>query len=299
MGKVVFTKNNDAIIGCGSSLAYTALSNWSHQYMSDHNIEINYQPNGSGAAIKEIKNGTVDFVASEEKMDDNELKSLNLIQFPIMVCGIIPVFNLPPNNELNLTPRLLSMIFMGKIKRWDDSRIIELNPNLILPENKFILVVHRVDGSGSTFVFTKFLSREDSEWKDNIGANFSVRWKTGIGVKGNQGIAAYMGQAGTIGYVDFSTFENTKYLRPINLVIHDQIIKPNRNNIIKAFVSSYDVDNVTIGWPMITVTYIICKRDRNEIINFFKKCTTNPLYIDMASEFGYLPIEVNLERGSQ
>ncbi len=196
----------EQITGAGSTFVYPVLSKWSAEYSKSNNLEVNYQSIGSGGGIAQIKAGTVDFGASDAPMSASDLKAAGLAQFPIVIGGIVPVVNLPgiEAGQMRLTGPVLADIFLGKIKRWDDPALAQLNPGAKLP-NMAITVVHRSDGSGTTFNFANYLSKVSPEWKSKVGVGTSIAWPAGVGGKGNEGVAAYVERIkGAIGYVEYA-----------------------------------------------------------------------------------------------
>ena len=192
--------------GAGASFVYPILSKWSADYAKTSNKKVNYQSIGSGGGIAQIKAGTVDFGSSDAPLKPEELAKFGLAQFPSVIGGVVPVVNVPgvQAGAMKLDGELLADIFLGKIKKWDDPRIVALNGGVKLPSKK-ITVVHRSDGSGTTFNFVNYLSKVSPEWKGEVGEGTSVKWPTGIGGKGNEGVAAYVKQiGGGIGYVEMS-----------------------------------------------------------------------------------------------
>src|SRR6185503_8443425 len=188
----------------GSTFVYPILSKWSTTYNAKTGSKINYQSIGSGGGIAQIKAGTVTFGASDKPLSPEELKESGLAQFPIVIGGVVPVVNLEAAKagEMRFTGPVLADIYLGKISKWNDAAITALNPKMNLPDQK-ITVVHRSDGSGTTFNWVNYLSKVSEEWKSKIGEGTSVNWPTGIGGKGNEGVAAYVNQIkGSIGYVE-------------------------------------------------------------------------------------------------
>ncbi len=194
------------VTGAGSSFVYPVLSKWSAAYAAKSGDRINYQSIGSGGGIAQIKAGTVDFGATDKPLTGAELSQHGLGQFPVVIGGIVPVFNVEgvKPGSLTLDGKTLAGIFLGTVKRWNDPAITTLNPGLNLPDAK-IVVVHRSDGSGTTFNFTNYLTKASTTWKDKVGYGTAVKWPTGIGGKGNEGVAAYVGQfRNAIGYVEYA-----------------------------------------------------------------------------------------------
>jgi phosphate transport system substrate-binding protein len=179
------------ISGAGSTFVYPVLAKWAEAYKAGRGVSVNYQSIGSGGGIKQIESKTVDFGASDAPMPPAELDKFGLIQFPIVIGGDVPVVNLPgiEPGALKLTGPIIADIFLGKITNWNDKAIADINPNLKLPDQA-IAVVHRSDGSGTTYIWVDYLAKVSQEWKDKVGVNTAVDWPTGLGGKGNEGVAA-------------------------------------------------------------------------------------------------------------
>jgi phosphate transport system substrate-binding protein len=194
------------ITGAGASFIFPVMSRWSADYNQATGVRVNYQSIGSGGGIAQIKGGTVDFGSSDAPLPPEELAAAGLRQFPSAIGGVVPVINVPglTPGQLRLTGAVLADIFLGKLTQWNDPAIVALNPGVALPEAR-ITVVHRTDGSGTTFNFVNYLSKVSPEWKQKVGEGTTVRWPTGVGGKGNEGVAAYVKQIkGGIGYVELS-----------------------------------------------------------------------------------------------
>ena len=194
------------ITGAGSTFVYPVLAKWSDAYSQQNHVQINYQSIGSGGGIAQIKAGTVTFGATDKPLDPAELASAGLAQFPSVVGGIVPVVNLRgmKPGELHFTGKLLADIYLGVVKKWNDPAIAAANPGVKLP-SLGINVVHRSDGSGTTFNFAHYLSQVNPAWKSKVGEGTSVSWPTGVGGKGNEGVAAYVDRIkGAIGYVEYA-----------------------------------------------------------------------------------------------
>lgn len=192
--------------GAGATFPNPIYSKWFSDYHKQHpDIAINYQSIGSGGGIQQLKAGTVDFGASDMPLKPEQLKELRgpIIQFPTVLGSVVPAYNLPElQQEIKFTPEALAEIYLGKITKWNDKLLAEANPGLNLPA-KDIIVCHRSDGSGTTFVWTDYLSKVSSEWKAKVGSNTSVNWPVGLGGKGNEGVAGLVRQQpGAIGYVE-------------------------------------------------------------------------------------------------
>ena len=212
LAAVAFAATAQEITGAGATFPAPLYSKWASEYNRATNIKINYQSVGSGAGIKQIEAKTVVFGASDMPLTDDKLKELGLFQFPTVIGGVVPVINVKgiEPGQLKLTGTLLADIFLGKIIKWDDAAIRALNPSLTLPDQA-ITVVRRADGSGTTFIWTNYLSKVSKEFKDTIGEGTAVNWKVGAGGKGNEGVAAMVKQLpGTLGYVEFAYVKQNK-----------------------------------------------------------------------------------------
>ena len=208
------------ITGAGSTFVYPIVAKWAGIYKGISGNGVNYQSIGSGGGIAQIKAKTVTFGASDKPLTSKDLAAAGLTQFPIVVGGIVPVVNIPgiKAGQLVLDGPTLAAIFQGKVARWDDAAIKKLNPGLNLP-GRAIAVVHRSDGSGTTFQFASYLSRVSADWKANIGADTAIDWPTGLGAKGNEGVAGNVAQLpGSIGYVEyaFAKQNHLAYTRMVN-----------------------------------------------------------------------------------
>lgn len=203
------------ISGAGASFIFPLVSKWSADYNAATGAKVNYQSIGSGGGIAQIKAGTVDFGSSDKPLSSDELTAARLAQFPSAIGGVVPVVNLQglAPGQLRLTGSTLADIYLGKITTWNDPAIVALNSGVPLPAEK-ITLVHRSDGSGTTFNFTNYLSKVSNDWKDRIGEGTSVQWPAGVGGKGNEGVASYVKQIkGAIGYVElaYATQNNMPY----------------------------------------------------------------------------------------
>jgi phosphate transport system substrate-binding protein len=192
--------------GAGATFPYPIYSKWFSEFSAQHSgVEINYQSIGSGGGIRQVTAGTVDFGASDVPMTDAQLKDskVKIVSIPAVLGAVVPIYNLPGvNTELKFSPDVLADIYLGKITSWNDGRIAKDNPGVKLPAAK-INVVHRSEGSGTTFIFTDYLSKVSPEWKSSVGSNSAVPWPIGIGAKGNEAVAGMVRQLpGTIGYVE-------------------------------------------------------------------------------------------------
>ena len=194
------------VTGAGASFIYPVMSKWSSDYKGATGKQVNYQSIGSGGGIAQIKAATVDFGSSDAPLKPEELAKYGLAQFPSVIGGVVPIINVAgiAPGALRLDGATLADIFLGRIGKWNDPAIAALNPGLALPDQK-ITVVHRSDGSGTTFNFVNYLSKVSPQWRQQVGEGTSVQWPAGIGGKGNEGVAAYVKQIkGGIGYVELS-----------------------------------------------------------------------------------------------
>ncbi|HEV2399224.1 MAG TPA: phosphate ABC transporter substrate-binding protein PstS [Candidatus Sulfotelmatobacter sp.] len=192
--------------GAGATFPYPIYSKWFSEYGKTHGgVEINYQSIGSGGGIRQVTAGTVDFGASDMPMTDKQLQDakFKVLNIPTVLGADVPAYNIPGvTGELKFTPEALSGIFLGRISKWNDKAITSVNPGINLPDSN-IIVVHRSDGSGTTFIWTDYLSKVSPEWKSQVGSDTSVKWPVGLGGKGNEGVAGMIRQMpGSIGYVE-------------------------------------------------------------------------------------------------
>jgi phosphate transport system substrate-binding protein len=194
------------INGAGATFPYPIYSKWFSEYsQANPNVKINYQAIGSGGGIRQVSEGTVDFGASDGPMNDDQIKSAKVktIHIPTVLGAVVPIYNIPGvNKDLNFTGDVIADIYLGKITKWNDPRIVKDNPGVNLPANP-ILPVYRSDGSGTTYIFTDYLSKVSSDWASKVGKNTSVKWPTGIGQKGSEGVAGMVRQSpNSFGYVE-------------------------------------------------------------------------------------------------
>ena len=230
------------ITGAGSSFVYPVISKWSASYAEKTGNRVNYQSIGSGGGIAQIKAGTVDFGASDMPLDEATLAKFGLGQFPDVIGGIVPAFNVQgvAPGKLVLDGTALADIFLGKVTSWNDPAIQKLNPGLKLPSSK-ITVVHRSDGSGTTFNFTNYLSKVSPEWKSKVGEGTAVNWPAGIGGKGNEGVSAYIKQIpNSIGYVE--------YAYALQNHIGYALMKNAAGKVVKPMTASFQAAAATADW---------------------------------------------------
>ncbi len=200
------------IVGAGASFPAPLYAKWAADFHKETGTKVNYQSVGSGAGLKQIEAKTVDFGASDMPLKDEELKAKGLVQFPMVIGGVVPVVSIQgvAPGQLKLTGQVLGDIYLGKITMWNDAAIKALNPQLALPANP-ISVVRRADGSGTSFIFTNYLSKMNKEWKDKVGEGTAVNWPVGAGGKGNEGVSAFVTRLpNSIGYVEYAYAKQNK-----------------------------------------------------------------------------------------
>ncbi len=192
--------------GAGATFPYPMYSKWFSDYNKLHpDVQINYQSIGSGGGIRQVLNGTVDFGASDGPMSDEQLKEAKtkILHIPTVMGAVVPAYNVPGvSGEIKFTPEALAGIFLGKIQKWNDPAITQANPGVKFPDTP-IIVVHRSDGSGTTFIFTDYLSKVSKEWESTVGKGTTPKWPVGLGGKGNEGVAGQIRQlGGSVGYIE-------------------------------------------------------------------------------------------------
>ena len=232
LGAVTFAAQAQQITGAGATFPYPVLSQWSADYSAKTGVKINYQSIGSGGGIAQIKAGTVDFGASDMPLPPDQLKQVGLAQFPEIIGGVVPVVNIEgvSPGTMKMTGPLLADIYLGKIKRWNDPAIKAANPTIKLPDAP-ITVVHRSDGSGTTFNWVNYLSKISPEWKSKVGEGTSVSWPEGVGGKGNEGVAEYVNRIkGSIGYVEYAYVLQNKMTYTTVVNAAGKAIRPNADS---------------------------------------------------------------------
>ena len=240
-----------AVTGAGSTFVYPVLSKWSADYKAIGGQEINYQSIGSGGGIAQIKAGTVTFGATDKPLSSEELAQAGLLQFPVVIGGVVPVVNVPGlrPGQLKLSGPVLAGIYLGQVKSWNDPAIARLNPSLKLPGSQ-ITVVHRSDGSGTTFNFAHYLGQVSPAWKSGVGEGTSVNWPTGVGGKGNEGVAGYVKQIpGSIGYVEYAYVIQNKMTYAVMQNSAGKFIAPN--------AASFQAAAATADWAHARDFYLV------------------------------------------
>jgi len=267
------------VTGAGSSFVFPVISKWAQDYSKDSANRINYQSIGSGGGIAQIKAATVDFGASDAPLSAEDLKAAGLGQFPSVIGGIVPIINLEnvETGKLELDGQTLADIFQGKITKWNDPKIVAMNSGLKLPDSA-ITVVHRSDGSGTSFNFTSYLSKVSPAWASTAepkgpGTGSAVQWPVGVGGKGNEGVATYVKQIkGSIGYVEYSyaTQNKISYTKLKNAA--GKVIEPNAAAFAAAadsadWASAKDFNLIMTNapgekaWPITATTWIIMYKE--------------------------------------
>jgi phosphate transport system substrate-binding protein len=301
------------ITGAGSTFVYPVLAKWSQAYNQKTGVQLNYQSIGSGGGIAQIKAGTVDFGASDMPLDPKALQAAGLAQFPSVIGGIVPVVNLPgiKPGELHFTGALLAEIYLGKVKRWNDPAIEKLNPEMKLP--KFaITVVHRSDGSGTTYNWADYLSKVSPDWKSKVGEGTSIAWPTGIGGKGNEGVAAYVNRVkGALGYVEYAYVLQNRMTYGLVENAAGQYVAPDTASFQAAaasadWKSAPDFDLVMTNapgqgaYPITATTFILMhKQPKDEarskaVLAFFKWSYEDGQ--ELAEQLDYVPLPQSLVR---
>jgi phosphate transport system substrate-binding protein len=299
------------ISGAGATFPYPIYAKWADAYKKETGTGLNYQSIGSGGGIKQIQNKTVTFGASDAPLKGAELDKFGLVQFPMVMGGIVPVVNLDgiKGGELVMDGPTLAKIFMGEITKWDDAAIKKLNPNAKLP-GQAIAVVHRSDGSGTTYNFAYYLAEVSADWKSKVGVNTSVQWPVGIGAKGNEGVANNVAQTkGAIGYVEYAYALQNKLAHTNMLNKAGKTVSPTSESFQAAAANAdwksqpgYGVilanqpgDN---SWPMTAATWILMYKQPQdaavsaEALKFFAWAYKNGA--KMADELHYVPMPANV-----
>ena len=288
LGSICTPALSQDVLGAGSTFVYPVLAKWAEAYKAKAGTRIDYQALGSGVGIRQIKSRTVDFGASDAPLRPEELAAAGLIQFPVVVGGVVPVVNVEgiAPGQLRLTGAVLADIYLGKIAKWNAKAIRDLNPGLALPDQA-IIPIHRADGSGTTFVFSDYLTRISNEWRNKIGTGMAVEFPTGSGAKGNEGVAGLMTWTkGAIGYVEYAHAVRSK-LAYVSLKNRDgEFVRPGRQSFqsaaangawagAPAFYASLADQPGSQAWPVTGATFVLLyKRQQKrptaiEMLKFF------------------------------
>jgi phosphate transport system substrate-binding protein len=305
----VFSASTSAteITGAGATFPYPVYAKWAEAYKAKTGIGMNYQSIGSGGGIKQIKAKTVDFGASDKPLTPAELDKDGLMQFPTVVGGIVPIFNIPgvASGALRLNGKILADIYMGKIQTWNNPEIMALNKGVTLP-NMPITVVHRSDGSGTTFVFTNYLAKVSPAWKEKVGNDSSVAWPVGVGGKGNEGVASFVQRIkGAIGYVEYAYAKENKIAYSVMQNKDGLFVAPDDKTFQAAAAGAdwehapgfYEILTDEPGkasWPITGATFILMHKIQNNpenakaVLKFFDWSYTNG--DKLAEELEYVPL---------
>jgi phosphate transport system substrate-binding protein len=298
------------ISGAGATFPYPIYAKWAEAYKAKTGVSMNYQSIGSGGGIAQITARTVDFGASDMPLKPEELEKKGLVQFPAVIGGEVMAINLPgvKAGEMTLDGPTIANIYLGNIKKWNDPAIARLNPGMKLPDIA-IAVVHRSDGSGTTFIFTNYLSKVSPEWKSKVSEGTSVQWPVGLGGKGNEGVSALTGRTvGSIGYVEYAYALQNRLVHT-KLVNRDGATLEPGSKVFQAAAANADWKNARDfyliltdqpgkeSWPITGATFILMhKRQEHpdkakEVLNFFSWAYKNGA--QLAESLDYIPMPAN------
>jgi phosphate transport system substrate-binding protein len=301
------------VTGAGATFPYPIYAKWAEAYKAKTGVSVNYQSIGSGGGIKQINAKTVDFGASDMPLKPEVLEKDGLMQFPAVMGGVVPVINVTgiEAGKLKLDGDLLASIFLGKITKWNDPAIVALNADVKLPDDA-ITVVHRSDGSGTTFIFTNYLSKVSTDWKSTVGEGTAVSWKVGTGGKGNEGVASYVQRIkNSIGYVEYAYALQNKMTYTQLKNREGQFVKPDDESF-KAAAASADWANAPgfyelltnepgkASWPITGATFILMHKvqDKPEsaksVLSFFDWAYSNGS--EMAATLDYVPMPEKVQK---
>jgi phosphate transport system substrate-binding protein len=297
------------LTGAGGTFPAPVYAKWADAYQKANGTQVNYQGIGSSGGVKQIIAKTVDFGASDAPMKDEDLAKNGLFQFPTVIGGVVLAVNIPgiKSGQLTLDGSTLGDIYLGKIKKWNDAAITKLNPGVKLPDTN-IAVVRRADGSGTSYVFTSYLAKVNSEWKDKIGAGSTVNWPTGLGGKGNDGVAAFVQRLpGSIGYVEYA-YAKQNNLAYTKLVDADgKAISPTEESFSaaakgadwsKTFAQDLTNQKGDNAWPISSTTFILVYKDQKdaakgtEVLKFFDWAYKNGNKLTTDLDYAALPESV-------
>ncbi len=299
------------ITGAGATFPYPAYGKWAYDYNQETGVRLNYQSIGSGGGIKQIKAKTVDFGASDAPLEPKELNEAGLMQFPMIMGGVVPVVHIKgiASGQMKLSGDILADIFMGKISKWNDPKIVAENSGLSLPAED-ITVVHRADGSGTTWIFTNYLTKLSKEWSEKVGSKTSVEWPVGLGGKGNEGVAAFVDKVdGAIGYVEYAYALQNK-MTSVMLKNHDgKYVAPTAENF-QAAASGADWAHAegyymvltdqpgANSWPITGASFILLYKTQDnatqakEVLKFFAWSYQHGGKAALALDYVPMPAEV-------
>jgi phosphate transport system substrate-binding protein len=295
------------ISGAGATFPYPIYAKWADAYKKETGVGMNYQSIGSGGGIKQIEAKTVTFGATDAPLKGEDLEKNGLVQFPMVMGGIVPVVNIDgvKPGDLVIDGVTLSKIFLGEIKSWDDAAIKKLNPTAKLPAQA-IAVVHRSDGSGTTFNFTDYLGKVNPDWKSKVGSDTAVEWPVGIGAKGNEGVSANIAQTkGSIGYVEYAYAKQNKLTYAKMLNKDGKTVAPEMGafqaaaanadwNSVPGYGLILDNQPGAESWPMTAATFILIHKQpqdpaaATEALKFFAWAYSKGT--KMAEDLDYVPM---------
>ena len=298
------------ITGAGASFPAPLYAKWAEAYAKATGTRMNYQSIGSSGGLRQIQAGTVDFGASDAPLKSEALDKHGLIQFPTVIGGVVPVVNVAgiAPGQLKLSGRVLGDIYLGKIAKWNDKAIAALNPGVTLPDQA-IGVVRRADGSGTTFIFTNYLSKVNDEWRQKIGEGTAVKWATGLGGKGNEGVAAFVQRVpGSIGYVEYAYAKQNKLAHVAMQNAEGAFVQPNDASFAAAAAGAqwskaafYEILTQKPGeasWPITGATFILIPRSPQKpeqlakVLEFFDWAYANG--DKLALDLDYVPMPDNV-----
>jgi len=300
------TAFSQEITGAGATFPAPVYSKWAEAYQKATGVKMNYQSIGSSGGIRQITAKTVDFGASDAPLSQEQLDKDGLVQFPAVIGGVVPVVNVVDvkPGEMRLTGQVLGDIYLGKITKWNDKAIVELNPKLKLPAQD-IAVVRRADGSGTTFIFTNYLTKVNAEWKAKVGEGQAVQWPSGMGGKGNEGVAAFVQRLpGAIGYVEYAYAKQNKLAHTLLKNADGQFVSPD-DDTFKAAAAGADWNKAAFGailteqrgkesWPITGATFILLHKAQAkpqqgvEVMKFFDWSFANGA--KLAADLDYVPL---------
>jgi phosphate transport system substrate-binding protein len=299
------------ITGAGATFPYPIYAKWADAYRKATGVGMNYQSIGSGGGIKQITAKTVDFGASDMPMKPEDLEKNGLLQFPAIMGGVVPVYNIKgmKGGEIMLTGPVIADIYLGKIKKWNEAAIASLNKGVKLPDQA-ISVVHRSDGSGTTFLFANYLSKVSPDWKSTVGEGTSLKWPSGVGGKGNEGVANYVARIdGSIGYVEYAYAKQNK-LATAKMINRDGQVVSASDDTFKSAAAGADwgkAPGMAVlltdqggkqSWPITGASFILIHRvqgkpeNAKEVLKFFEWAFKNG--DQMAAELDYVPMPDNV-----
>ncbi len=300
-----------SITGAGATFPNPVYQKWGEAAAKAINIQLNYQSVGSGAGQTQIKNRTVDFGASDAPMTDAQLKEANLLQFPAVMGSLVAIVNLPgvEDNKMKLTGELLADIYLGKITKWNDAKLVEMNKGLTLP-NLAIAPVYRADGSGTTFVWVSYLAAVSPEWKDKVGVGTSVRFPAGTGARGNEGVAGTVRNTrGAIGYVENAYATQNKLVSTQLRNKAGNFVSPTAETFLAAadnanwstpnFAANLIDQQGAKSWPIVSPTFILLPKDVKDparttaVLKFFDWAYNNGA--KLAQDLEYIPLPATVQ----